>query len=57
MKFVLEILGVLFATLLFLGVLVNNLIYPLNIVGVIGVLAYAIHVIKTVIKNDKDNRK
>jgi len=51
MGFVLKIIAVVFVTLLLLGVIVNNLIYPFNIIGVIGVLAYSIHTIKTVIKN------
>lgn len=51
MGLVLKIMGVVFVGLLLLGVCVNNVLYPLNIIASVGIVAGGVHIVKTLLKN------
>ena len=48
---VLKIIAITFATLLLLGVVINNIIYPINWILVIAIIAGSYNTVRTVIRN------
>jgi ABC-type multidrug transport system permease subunit len=48
---ILKIIAITFATLLLLGVVINNVIFPINWILVIVIIAYSYYTVRTVIRN------
>ncbi len=51
MGLILKIIGVCLVGILLLGFMLNSIPYPFNIVGAIAILAGAVHIVKTILKN------